>query len=124
MGLAAWKHDNQNQYEEVTGAKTLDEGDGGVTQVVTVTATLTLPATVAGTTYRIVNGSDQVGKVGVTVSPNASDKIMGNGFTSADDKDAINTLATAEPGDELVLVGDGTNGWQVSRVKGVWARQA
>lgn len=124
MGLAAWKHDNNSQYEEVTGAKTLDEGDNGVTQVVTATAVLTLPSTVAGYTYRIVNGGNAVGAVQVSVSPAAVDKIMGNGFTSADNKDAINTLATAEPGDELCLVGDGVNGWVVQKVKGTWAKEA
>lgn len=123
MGLAAWKHDNTTQYEEVTGAKTLDEGDNGVTQVVTATAVITLPSTVVGTSYRIVNGSNATGAVQISVSPAAADKIMGNGFTSADNKDAINTLATAEPGDELCLVGDGANGWMVQKVKGIWARE-
>lgn len=108
-----------NQSEDVTTTKTFDEGDGGVVQNVTATTTVTLPATVAGTTYAV-----RVGAAGitVTVSPNASDKIMGNGFTSADDKDAI---ATSQPvGSVLILVGDGTNGWQVSRVHGTWTRQA
>lgn len=108
-----------NEFEAVTGAKTLDEGDGGIVQNVTATATVTLPATVAGTTYPI-----RVGKEGitVTVSPNASDKIMGNGFTSADDKDLIFTNQPA--GSYVILVGDGTNGWQVSRILGTATRQA
>ena len=124
MGLGAYKHDNSTAYEEVTGAKTLDGGDSGVTQIVTATAVITLPATVLGLTYRIVNGGNQVGGVQVTVSPNSADKITGNGFTATDDKDAINTLATAEPGDELVLFGDGSLGWYVQKVKGTWAREA
>lgn len=113
------------ENETVTGAKTLDEGDSGVVQNVTATATITLPATVVGTTYIIRNGSsgETDSEITITVSPNASDKIMGNGFTSADDKDAINTNGRGGI-DEIVLVGDGVNGWFVQSVTGTWTRQA
>jgi hypothetical protein len=107
------------EYEAVTGAKTLDEGDGGIAQNVTATATITLPATVAGTTYPIRVGADGIT---VTVAPNASDKIMGNGFTSADNKALVFTSQPA--GSYVVLVGDGTNGWQVSRILGTATRAA
>lgn len=108
-----------NESETVTGAKTLDEGDGGIVQNVTATATITLPSTVAGATYPI-----RVGNAGitVTVSPPAADKIMGNGFTSADNKDLIFTNQPA--GSYVVLVGDGTNGYQVSRILGTATREA
>lgn len=107
------------EFEAVTGNKTLDEGDGGVVQNVTATATITLPSTVAGATYPI-----RVGKEGitVTVSPAAADKIMGNGFTSADNKDLIFTNQPS--GSFVVLVGDGTNGYQVSRILGTATREA
>lgn len=105
--------------ETVTGAKTLDEGDGGVVQNVTATATITLPSTVANSFYIIRNGGDE--SVTVTVSPAAADKIMGNGFTSADNKDAINTLG--QHGDEIALVSDGTHGWNVAWVVGTWTRE-
>lgn len=107
------------QVETVGATKTLDEGDGGVIQDCPVSTTITLPATVVGTTYII-----RVGAPGITVnvSPNASDKIMGNGFTSADNKDAI---ATSQPfGSSLVLVGDGANGWMCQSVHGTWTREA
>lgn len=112
------------QSEAVTGAKTLDEGDNGVAQVVTTSATVTLPATVAGYSYTIINGGqgENEGAVTVTISPNASDKIMGNGFTSADNKDMINTLGRY--GDYVKLRGDGANGWVVSEVGGTWTREA
>lgn len=108
-----------NEFEKVTGNKTLDEGDGGVVQNVTATATVTLPSTVAGTTYPV-----RIGKEGITVTiaPAAADKIMGNGFTSADNKAMIFTNQPA--GSHVVLVGDGTNGWQVQRVLGTATRQA
>lgn len=102
------------QFEAVTADKTLDEGDSGVVQNVTVTGkVITLPATVVGTTYIV-----RVGAEGITVnvSPNASDKIMGNGFTSADNKDLIFTSQPA--GSYVVLVGDGVNGWFVQKVVG------
>lgn len=114
----------KRQAEAVSSAKTLDEGDSGVVQNVTASATLTLPSTVVGTTYIIRNGGsgETDGAVTVTVSPAALDKIMGNGFTSADNKDAINTLGN--PGDEIVLVGDGADGWFVQSVTGTWTREA
>lgn len=103
---------------------TLAEADCGVVQNVTVDGVvLTLPATSAGMRFVVRNGGTG-GDVGVSVSPNALDKIMGNGFTSADNKDAINTKATSRPGDEIELVADGVNGWYVARVHGTWAREA
>ena len=112
------------QVEAVTGNKTLGEGDSGVVQRVTADATITLPATVVGTTYTIVNGGNGStdGTITINVSPAAADKIMGNGFTSADNKDAINT--DGRPGDTITLVGDGVNGWFVQSVQGTWAREA
>lgn len=112
------------QSENVEDNKTLDEGDIGVVQNVTVDAkTITLPATVVGYSYTIRNGGAD-GAVAVTVSPNANDKIMGNGYTSEDNKDAVNTKTTAKKGDYIKLVGDGVNGWMITEVVGTWAKQA
>jgi len=61
---------------------------------------------------------------GLSVSPAAADQIIGNGFTPADDKDAINTQATEVIGDSVTLVGDGASGWYVVNVGGTWAREA
>jgi hypothetical protein len=106
------------ENEAVTGNKTLDEGDSGVVQNVTATATVTLPATVVGTVYIVRVGADGIT---VSVSPNASDKIMGNGFTSADNKDLI---FTSQPvGSFVKLVGDGVNGWFVAEVAGTATRE-
>lgn len=95
---------------------------GAIIDVDTDAKVLTLPATVVGMIFRIRNaGAD--GAVLVTVSPNASDKIMGGGFTAADDKDALNTKATAKKGDEIWLLGDGVDGWYVVGMRGTWARE-
>lgn len=84
----------------------------------------TLPATVIGYSFRVRNTSTALGAVGITLSPNAADKIMGVGLTAADDKDLVNTKATARPGDEVLLVADGVDGWYVHRLVGTWAREA
>jgi hypothetical protein len=112
-----------DQVELVTTTKTLDAGDSGVIQRVTATTTITLPATAIGLCYIIENGGED-GTVTVTVSPNASDMIVGNGFTGADNKDAINTLGNK--GDRLMLIGDGTTavGWNCASVRGTWTREA
>lgn len=112
------------QSEAVTGNKTLDEGDNGVVQVVTADATVTLPSTVVGYSYTIMNGGQGStdGTIAINVSPAALDKIMGNGFTSADNKDAINT--NGRYGDFIKLRGDGANGWVVAEVVGTWTREA
>lgn len=98
---------------------TLAEGDSGVVQDCTASITITLPATVVGRVYLI-----RVAKYGLTVnvSPNSADKIMGNGFTSADDKDLIFTSQPA--GSWVMLVGDGANGWHVARISGTATREA
>lgn len=107
------------ENETVTGNKTLDEGDNGVAQNVTASCTITLPSTVVGTSYSI-----RVGAPGLTiaVSPAAADKIMGNGFTSADNKDLVFTTQPA--GSYVHLVGDGVNGWMVSAISGTATREA
>lgn len=109
--------------EKHATSDTLAAADCGIVHEVTDdAAVITLPATAAGLTFTIMNGGED-GEVVATVSPNASDKIMGNGFTAADNKDAINTKATAKKGDFITLVGEGVDGWYVTAVKGTWARE-
>lgn len=86
----------------------------------------TLPATAPGLRYTfVVTAAGLSSGTGLSISPNASDKIMGNGFTSADDKDAINTGATDREGDLIEVTADAAGlGWYITRVIGTWARQA
>lgn len=122
-------------WVNVTENKTLALADCGIVQnVITDAITVTLPATTAGAFFVVRNGgaaptSAAAGAVAdqsvlVTIAPNASDQIAGAAFTAADNKAALNTKATARVGDEMTLVGDGTNGWNVGPYKGTWARQA
>lgn len=106
-----------NEYEAVTGNKTLDLGDSGVVQNVTATATVTLPATTAKLDFIIRVGADSIT---LTISPNSSDKIAGYGAINtgagADDKDLI---FTNQPiGSFVQLHGDGTDGYTITRISG------
>lgn len=95
---------------------------GKVIIVDTDAKTLTLPSTAAGLNYTIVNGGAD-GAVAVTISPAAADKISGVGLTAADNKDLVNTKATAKHGDMVRLLGEGVDGWVVTEMRGTWARE-
>ena len=105
---------------------TLTATDSGALVIVTgVDKVLTLPATVAGLVYTIVLAAAGLSDgTGLSISPNASDKIIGNGFTAADDKDAILAGSGDRAGDAITLVGDGVDGWYITGLTGTWTRQA
>ena len=82
----------------------------------------TLPAIAIGNTITFVNMADD-GQAALNISPNAADAITYAG-TAVDDKDLINTKATAKKGDYVTLASlDGVIAWQVVAVRGVWAKQ-
>ena len=112
------------KVETIAAAKTLDAEDvGKVFECATDGTIFTLPATAAGLTFTIVNtGAD--GAVGLQASPAAVDKIMGPDSAGVDDKDWINTKATAKKGDMVRLVADGSLGYYVVDQHGTWAAQA
>ena len=84
---------------------------------------ITLPAVEGIAGFRIGNIA-AYGVSGLAVSPNAADMIEGPGITAADNKDIINTKATARRGD-FVEIGNGdANGWSITRMRGTWAREA
>lgn len=120
---------------DVTENKTLAIKDCGVVQnVITDGLTMTLPSTVVGYRYIFRNGgvkatngptrSGSDGTVALVVSPAAADLIAGMEVTAADNKDFTNTKTTSKVGDQLEIVGDGTNGWNVTGVSGIWAKEA
>lgn len=102
--------------------KTLDAQDSGKVIFVTAdTKVITLPA-VTGMKCRVVNGC-AYGVAAVTVSPNASDGVKGPDLTAVDDKDLINTKATANRGDLVDLEYGDATGWAVTKIIGTWAKE-
>ena len=91
-----------------------------------VDAVFTLPAASAGTKgvwYEFECGALSSG-TGLSVSPAAADHIRGNGLTSVDDKDLINSGASDRLGDMVRLYCDGIHGWVIEAVVGTWAKEA
>jgi hypothetical protein len=91
-----------------------------------VDAVFTLPAAavaLTGVWYEFETGALSVG-VGLSISPAAADHIRGNGLTSTDDKDLINTGATDVLGDFVRIYCDGVDGWVIDAIIGIWAKQA
>jgi len=122
----------KSAVETITAARTLTVEDSGkVFLVGTDALTITLPATVAGVTYTFLNSGADGNNI-ITISPNASDAIHGTITLAAsvvvlsgtDDKDLINTKATATTGDTVTIVGDGSTGWMVLASTGIWASEA
>lgn len=84
--------------------------------------TFTLPAIAIGNTFTFVyTGAD--GNGSITLSPNAADGVSYAG-SATDNKDLILTKATAKRGDTVTIASlDQTVAWQVTNVKGIWAKQ-
>lgn len=109
--------------ETVDDNKTLDNQDTGKVFFVTTDAkTITLPA-VEGMACRVVNAG-AYGTVLVTISPNANDGVKGTDLTNTDDKDLLNTKATANRGDMVELEYADATGWTMRRLVGTWAKEA
>ena len=109
--------------ETLSDDKTLDAQDSGkVFFMGTDAKTITLPAVEGMAGIKIVNIA-AFGTVAVTVSPNANDMIEGPDVTGADNKDMVNTKATANRGDYIELEYSDANGWVITDIKGTWARE-
>lgn len=125
-------------YENIDTSKSLAAADSGVIQNVVADAiTITVPATVVGHTYIIRNGgvkttsgtagSGANGTAIVDVRTTGTDGVTGLNVTAAASKGMVNTKATSQVGDYIVLVGTGVNSavaWVVQDAKGIWVRQA
>jgi hypothetical protein len=116
FGTNKWRETKSDNY-------TVDAQDAGkIIYVDTDAKAITLPAVEVGIQVTIVNAGS-FGTVAVTVSPNANDMIEGADLTGADDKDIVNTKATAQRGDYVTLIGANADGWMVKAMRGTWARQ-
>lgn len=130
LGNNAMRHDNL--VIEVAADATLTAGDSGkVFLVGTDALTITLPATKKGLVYTFVNSGADGNNI-ITISPNANDAVYGSVANAAsdsvsggvDDKDIINTKATANKGDRITLIADGADGWYILDGVGIWASEA
>jgi hypothetical protein len=84
---------------------------------------ITLPAVEGIAGLRIGNIA-AFGAAKVSVDPAAADMIEGPDITAADNKDIINTKATARRGDFIELGNGDANGWSITKKRGIWAREA
>jgi hypothetical protein len=93
--------------------------------IVTGTTTITLPAVTLGHSYWIINGNAD-GTDLLTISPNSADKFLFDaaGAAGTNDKDIINTQATAKKGDYVKLVYGSADGWVISEMLGTWVDEA
>ena len=83
----------------------------------------TLPSIATGNTFTFVNNAPN-GEADLSISPAAADGIQYAG-SNTDNKDLINTKATAKQGDFVTLASlNGTTAWQVTAARGVWAKEA
>lgn len=107
-------------------SSTMDATDIGYWHTSTLDGIVhTLPAFVAGATYKFMNLAND-GAASVAISPAAADAILGPGITGAVNKDLILTKATSKRGDYVVLVAGAAVGsaWNVVDMRGIWVREA
>lgn len=104
--------------------KTLDAQDTGKVFFVTVTSVITLPATATALADVTLVCMAAAGTAQISADPAAADKIMGPDLAGVDNKDLINTLATAKRGDYITLTAGHADGYVVNRMKGTWAAEA
>jgi predicted ribosome-associated RNA-binding protein Tma20 len=102
---------------------TTDAQDAGkIIYVDTDSVVITLDGTIAGHRIRIVNAAG-LGVSGVVVDPNAADILMGGCDLAAGGAvgDAMtNTKETAQRGDYVELLSDGSTGWTIVGLRGIW----
>jgi len=114
----------------VTDNTVLTSADcGKIIGIGTDAKTITLPSTVAGCKFKVVNTGASGNNI-VEIVPAAADKILGetriaNGtrltIAGADAEHLLNTKATAVRGDYVILEGDGVDGWYINGSAGIWA---
>ncbi|GAF98063.1 unnamed protein product, partial [marine sediment metagenome] len=107
-----------------SGDLTLDIQDNGKTFFQTTDAkTVTLPVTATPIFCTIVNAG-AFGTVLLSVSPQAADKVQGPDLAGTNDKDHLNTKATARRGDYIRISNAGdANGAVVLEQVGTWATE-
>ena len=122
-GLASFSVDS-NSTIKTANYTVIITTDSGKTFVSTLDAIVyTLPSIAIGNTITFINMAED-GQAALNISPAAADAITYAG-SSVDNKDLINTKATAKKGDFVTLASlDGVIAWQVVDARGVWAKEA
>jgi len=111
--------------ETLSGAtKTLDAQDTNKVICCTVTTVVTLPVTATALDNVTLLNVGPFGTVQISADPAAADKIMGPDLAGVDNKDLINTLATARRGDYVTLKAGHADGYTVQKLHGTWAAEA
>lgn len=110
---------------EAVAASTLtaDVQDSGKLFCVSVDSTITLPATAVSITCGFLNVGPY-GTVQISIDPVSDDKIMGPNIAGTNNKDLINTKATAKRGDLALLRLGHTDGPFVTKLVGTWATES
>jgi hypothetical protein len=117
------------QWADKTANFTITNSDGGKLFAINATASVvaTLPKAAAankGMKVAITLVALPTSGAGASFSPQAADKIVGNGFTAAVDKDAIISAASDRIGDYLEVTSNGVDAWYITGVIGTVAREA
>ena len=122
-GLASFLVDSNAEIKAANYTVVIDT-DSGKTFSSTLDAIVaTLPSIATGNTITFVNMADD-GTAALNISPATLDGINYVG-SNTDNKDLINTKATAKKGDYVTLASlNGVVAWQVVDVRGVWAKEA
>jgi predicted RecA/RadA family phage recombinase len=100
--------------------------ESGVCYDVTADAVvITLPATAVGLEFTVMNMAAD-GAALVEVDFQAVDKNLGGLGIAAggDGKKLSNTKATAKKGDFITFVADGTDGYRIKAIRGIWAQES
>lgn len=106
--------------QTLTAAQSAQKFVGAVDSVFTLPAA---SAATKGVWYEFECGALSAG-TGLSISPAAADHIRGNGLTSVDNKDLINSGASDRLGDMARVYCDGVDGWVIEAVVGTWAKEA
>lgn len=110
--------------ETISAHKTLDSEDSGkLFWVDTDAQVITLPAIADGLGGCLIVNGGAFGAVLVAISPAAADMILGPNITGADNKDLLNTKATARRNDRAKLDLGDADGYVVHDLVGTWVKE-
>lgn len=121
-GVGGYLVDDQAVAKEAAYTVVITTDSGKTFTTETDGQVFTLPTIAGGNTITFVNMAPD-GSAGVSISPAALDGITYVG-SSTDDKDLINTKATSKRGDFVTLSSGLNSSWQVTAVRGIWAKEA